>query len=150
MYGSEKYGICRPVCLKDVIVPDGIPISDGVSFPCLSFPVTFPTFVSKKCAESLAVTIICILSLSHTHTGAARQDTNFRLKLKELAEGNSRRFRCNIIPKPFIQHIPPLPPATERFVMPGGETRSTIPVPVCRRRALYPIHKIKKTIQWIN
>ncbi len=76
MYGSEKYGICRPVCLKDVIVPDGIPISDGVSFPCLSFPVTFPTFVSKKCAESLAVTIICILSLSLslslTHTQAPR------------------------------------------------------------------------------
>ncbi len=64
LYGSEKYGICRPVCLKDVIVPGGIPISDGVSFPCLSFPVTFPTFVSKKCAESLAVTIICILFLS--------------------------------------------------------------------------------------
>lgn len=72
MYGSEKYGICRPACLKDVIVPGGIPVSDGVFFPCLSFPVSILTFLSKKCAESLAFTIICILSLSLSLSQATR------------------------------------------------------------------------------
>ncbi len=105
-------------------------------------------FTLKKCAESLAVTIVCILSLRYR---APRY--NFSTKTQRVGGRVFPLFPLQHPPEIFICHIPPLPPATEEFALLGGNVRGARQCPFVALRfipeqRIFPTHKTKYQNQY--
>lgn len=132
MYDNGRTAKCRPV-LTAWICNGEAPSMTGIASVCLVFLI----FLLKKCADYLAVWKIRV----HTESRASRY--KFSAKIQRVSGNKLQSFSPQNHSETVYTPYTSVAGSDGKICHARRRDAKYDPVPVCRRRALFPIHNIK-------